>query len=489
MRRNGPNILRWISLALLLAAVALFFYELVAYSRERSRLPQQLTIAGVPVGGLSQSEALDRMLTMYSTPIELHYDDQIIHLNPANVGFQLDTDVMLAAAEHERTGDDFWTGFWDFLWHRPGEASSVPVRAEYSDSQLESYLQDIGSRYDKPPIPAEPVPGSPTFSAGVPGRVLDIARAKELLGTIMRSPTNRRLNLPIVSDVAPKPTLETLEILLKQNVEVANFDGLVVIYITDLRSGDNIHFATLEGGDISTDPDIAFSAASINKIPIMTAYYRFEDEPLVAEKSRWLEEMITESGNDPSDWLMKDIDVNTGPLIVTETIQALGLENTFTAGYYYLNAPLLRTYSTEANQRTDINTRPDRYTQTTASDMGMLLEDIYACAKGGGTLLALYPEEISPDECRRMLDLLSENILGTLLKGGVPDGTRVAHKHGWRSSPLDMIGDAGIVFTPGGDYVMSVFLWDDEEMVWEPTSKLVANLSRAVYNYFNPPIQ
>jgi len=121
--------------------------------------------------------------------------------------------------------------------------------------------------------------------------------------------------------------------------------------------------------------------------------------------------------------------------------------------------------------------------------MGMLLEDIYACAKGGGTLLAVYPDEISPDECRRMLDLLSENILGTLLKGGVPDGTRVAHKHGWRSSPLDMIGDAGIVFTPGGDYVMSVFLWDDEEMVWEPTSKLVANLSRAVYNYFNPPIQ
>ena len=51
MRSNGPNILRWISLALLLAAVALFFYALVAYSRERSRLPHELTIAGVPDAG------------------------------------------------------------------------------------------------------------------------------------------------------------------------------------------------------------------------------------------------------------------------------------------------------------------------------------------------------------------------------------------------------------------------------------------------------
>jgi hypothetical protein len=88
-----------------------------------------------------------------------------------------------------------------------------------------------------------------------------------------------------------------------------------------------------------------------------------------------------------------------------------------------------------------------------------------------------------------MLDLLSTNVLGTLIKGGVPEGTRVAHKHGWRSSPLDMIGDAGIVFTPGGDYALSIFLWNEQEMIWEPTSRLVADLSRAAYNYFNPPSQ
>ena len=43
------------------------------------------------------------------------------------------------------------------------------------------------------------------------------------------------------------------------------------------------------------------------------------------------------------------------------------------------------------------------------------------------------------------------------------------------------------MYTPGGDYVLSIYLWNDTEMIWEPTSELVAELSRAVYNYFNPP--
>ncbi len=80
MRRNGINLQRWISLGLLLLAGALFFYELLAYSRQRARLPDQMTIAGIPVGGLSQSEALERLLQVYSTPIELYYNDQLILL-------------------------------------------------------------------------------------------------------------------------------------------------------------------------------------------------------------------------------------------------------------------------------------------------------------------------------------------------------------------------------------------------------------------------
>jgi beta-lactamase class A len=398
---------------------------------------------------------------------------------------------MLAAAELERTGTPFWAGFWDFLWNRAGEPQSVPLKAEYSVSQLEAYLLDIATRYDEPPIPAEPRPGTPFFTSGTPGRLLDQARSEELITAVLHSPINRSANLPVVGNVVPRPTLETLEILLRQNIEVEDFDGLVVIYLTDLSTGENFHFATLGGVDLAIEPDIAFSAASIIKISIMTTLFRYEDEPLDPETERWLVEMITESGNDPSDWIMQRIETYDipGPILVTETLQEMGLENSFIAGYYFLGAPQLRIYRTPANQRFDINTNPDSYTQTTASDMSLLLGDIYACAEGGGTLLAVFPEEITPQECRRMSDLLSENDLGALIEAGVPEGTRVAHKHGWRSSPLDMIGDAGIVFSPGGDYVLTIFLWNETEMVWEPTSKFIANLSRAAYNYFNPPIE
>ena len=487
MRRNGYNIQRLISIAFLLSAVALFFFELLAYSRERALLPDQLTIADVSVANTTQSEARERLLQTFSTPVELFYGDQRILLNPANVGFRLDTDVMLAAAELERTEKPFWGGFWDYLWNRPGEATSIPLKAEYSSVQLENALMDIGARYDTPPTSSEPIPGTPNFNPGIPGRVLDIRRGVDLVGAVLESPLRRSVNLPIVNEGPAKPTFNTLEILFKQVIEVSDFNGLVVLYLTDLRTGDTLHFGSLSGQDLDLEPDIAFSGASINKISILTAFFRYFDEPLDAETARWVEEMITESGNDPSDWLMERIDSVRGPLLVTETLQDLGLENTFIAGYYFPGAPILKIYRTPANQRLDINTSPDPYTQTTASEISMLLTDIYACSQGGGSLLARFPEEISAQECSRMLDLLSANILGTLIKAGVPEGTRVAHKHGWRSSPLDMIGDAGIVYTPGGDYNITIFLWNEQEMVWEPTSRLVADLSRAAYNYYNPP--
>ena len=488
MRRNGFDVQRWVSILLLLAAVAFLFIELVAYSRERTRLPDQLTVADIPVGEATPSEAMERLLQAYSTPIELSYDDATMQLLPSNVGFRLDTDVMIAAAERERSETPFWQGFWDFLWNRPGDPVSVPLQAEYSNTQLESYLIDLAVRYDQPPIPPEPIPGTTRFSSGEPGRVLDVARAQSVVASALMSARNRSANLPVVNSNAPKASLENLEILLKQNIEVASFDGLVDLYLRDLRTGGTIHFAVLDGQDLATNPDISFSAASIIKISIMTTFFRYQEQPLDPEAERWVREMITESGNDPSDWLMQRIDEVRGPLIVSETMQELGLENTFIGGYYYPQAPLLQTYRTEANSRVDIDTGPDRYTQTTPSDMGTLLGDVYACANGGGgALIAAFPDDITPEECRVMLDLLSENVLGSLLKGGVPDGTRVAHKHGWRSSPLDMIGDAGIVFTPGGDYILSVFIWDDQEMVWEPISRLIADLSKAAYNYFNPP--
>jgi hypothetical protein len=54
---------------------------------------------------------------------------------------------------------------------------------------------------------------------------------------------------------------------------------------------------------------------------------------------------------------------------------------------------------------------------------------------------------------------------------------------------MNTLGDAGIVYTPGGNYVLAIFVYESPELIWEPASELVANLSEAAYNYFNYPTQ
>lgn len=472
---------------MLLAALVLTFVELVIYSQQRSRMPSGLSVGGVPIGGLTQTEAAERLAQVYSTSVELHYGEELILLTPSSIGFQLDAEAMLAAAELQRTGTGFWPGFWDFLWNRPGDQENIPVRSEFSETQLQAALSDIAARYDVPPEPAQPIPGSTRFRPGAPGRVLDISRATELVGEVLGEPGNRRVNLPVVETEASRPSLGTLETLLTQVAEVRGFEGLMDIYLLDLRSGEELHSVTFDGEAIASDPDVAITAGSTIKIGIATAYMRYKELPLDPDEDAWMRDMLTLSGNETSDLIMEDLDRFRGPLIVTDTFQEIGLENTFIAGYFKLGADLLRVYNTPANSRTDINTDPDRYNQITASEAGWLLKDLYQCTLDGGTLRAVFPEDVLPEECAYILDLLAENKIAVLLEAGVPEGTRVAHKHGWTGSPLEWLGDSGIVYSPGGDYVLTIYLWDEQEMIWEPTSGLVADLSEAVYNYFNPP--
>ncbi len=495
MGRDGPNVLRLASLALLLGAVVLFFVELIAFSRQRARLPEGLTIAGVPVGRLDQTEALQRLLQTYSTPLELYYGDQLIVVPPSRVGYQLDAEAMMAAGELARTRSDFWPSFWDYLWSRPGEPQSIPVRAEYSQAQLQAVLADIAARYDLPARSSQPIPGSPDFEPGSLGRVLDQGRAAELVSEVLNAPANRRVILPVAASEPARPGLQTLETLLKQNLDVAEFDGMAVIYMQDLRTGEVMHFGYFHNQDLNVQPDVAFDAASTIKIAIATAYFRYYDLPLDEESERWLAQMITQSGNDPANWLMEEMDFSRGPMMVTDTLFDLGLDSSYIVAWFE-NPRRFSTLeqlivaappATPANRRIDVNTRPNTLNQTTASDLGNLLADLYACGSGGGALLAAFPDEINPAECRQVLDLLAQNKIAWLLEASVPDGTRVAHKHGWTQSPLDFISDAGIIYSPGGDYVLSIFLWNEREMIWEPTSRLFAQLGRAVYNYFNPP--
>ncbi len=489
-RRFRLSALGWLSVFFLIAAVLFSILQFVRFSRLRTTYPGSMAIAEVPVGGLDRQEAAQRLLEAYSLPVELLYDDQAILFEPSICGFDLDLESMLAAADLERTKQTFWASFWDYLWGRQISNLSIPLRATYSESRLRTYLVDeIASRYDKPPSPSIPQPGTVNFTAGTYGTELDLDTAVLLIDSAMQSINNRSVNLPRKQSSPPRPSLQNLETLLLQTIDLSGFDGLLGMYMLNVTTLEEVHFAYQNGIEISINPDIAFSTASIAKIPIMTSIFRRIDEQEDPETLNLLQKMIIQSGNAPADWVMERvIHPTTAPLEISDDMKALGLENTFVAGEYGFGSPLLKVFKTPANQREDITTDPDLYLQSTPSDLGMLLEDIYHCADNGqGTFKAVFGDEITQTECQIMIDYLSQNKIAELIERGVPDTTVVAHKHGW-TTPNGIIltlGDAGIIFSPGGDYILVIFLYHPQQLIWKPATSLVGQLSAAIYNFYN----
>ena len=490
--RTSFSALRWVSVFLILFAVVLSSIQIAAYSRLRATFPVGMTIANVPVGGLPRQEASQRILEAYTVPIELRYNQHAIHLDPAVVGFELDMESMLAAADLERTRNPFWVGFWNYLWGRKPKPADIPLRASYSEERLRTYLQEeVASRYNQPATPPVPQAGTVNFQPGTLGTELNVDRAIIPIENALRDTKDRVVNLPLGQTLPPHPSWENLEVLIKQTIDLSEFDGLTGFYLLNLQNGDEIHFAYQQGVEYPVQPDVAFTTASIIKIPILVSTYRRIDGEPDPETESLIEKMVIESGNEAGDWLMQRvIHEYRSPLMITEDMRELGLENTFLAGHFYLGAPVLQKFETPANTREDVNTQPDVYNQATPSDIGMLLEDIYQCAQiGGGALPAVFGGEITQAECKDIVTYLTKNKMPSLLEAGLPEGTQIAHKHGWvtNNGIINLIGDAGIVYTPGGDYVIVVFLYHPEQLLWESSAGLVRDISRSVYNYFNLP--
>lgn len=486
---NRLTVLRVIAIAFIAIALFLLVFQLIRYSHIRSGFPPGTKIAGVPVGGLNQQQATDRITQAFSVPIELKYGEEIIHVKPASIGFTLNIDSMIATADQQRTNAPFWSSFWDYLWNRVPVAFETPLIYTLEEKRLRIFLMDeIATRYDSVPEVSQPIPGTVNFKLGTPGEVLDIDHSIVLIENALKSPDQRSVSLSIDQVSAPKPNIENLRILIEQIIDRSNFDGLTEVYVLDLENQKEINFAYENG--IEYPPGIAFTAASTIKIPIMVSIFKILSEPTNPNAAELLQLMIERSENDPADQLMQIfLDQNLGPILVTDDMLLLGFENSFLAGYFEPGAPLLRRYDTPANRRIDYNTSPDPYNQTTTAEMGMLLADIYQCAQsGGGTFSAVFPGQISQSECQLMITYLTMNKIAVLLQAGLPDGTKIGHKHGWITETdglMHAIFDAGVVFTNGGDYVISIAMYQPTQLIFDIANQLAARISTAVYNYFN----
>ena len=72
--------------------------------------------------------------------------------------------------------------------------------------------------------------------------------------------------------------------------------------------------------------------------------------------------------------------------------------------------------------------------------------------------------------------------------GRIAGWTKFAHKHGWITEGdglIHTIGDVGIVYTRGADFIICIYMYHPVQLVWDPANVLMAQLGKAVYNYYN----
>lgn len=490
-RRRLP-ILPVLSFLVLSAGVGLFLVELIAFSQREERLAADLFVADVPVGGLLPAEAVARWEQVYASPVTLYYGDSPIQLDPASVGFRTNRETMLADAEAAGESEGgFWSRFFNYLTQQQLEqAVTVPLSADYQQSLLRTFLQDIGIRYNQQSGTASYDVATLTTFAGSSGQQLDIDRALTLIDSALRSPTNRTVTLPLSDAASSRPRLETLERLIIDYLDAQSFiyDGqntIASVFVLDLQTGE----------ELSILGDVAFSAASTMKLPILIDYYRYLATPPTQEEAWLMANSILCSQNSSSNLLMLilggGIDQFAGIASVTRTAQYLGARNTFLSAPFVtgdLNQQLGSISAPATTPNAAHSTQPDPFNQTTAEDMGTLMGMIYDCANYGSGLITAYPGgEFTTSECRQMIELMSGNNLLRLLQGGIPANTRISHKNGWLDT-IAMVGDVGIVFPPNGrDYVIAVYLWENVPFPnYERLWPLLEGISRAAWNYFVP---
>lgn len=456
-------------------------YQGYLYLQVRDVLPAKTTIGEVDVAGLSLEEARAKVTAAYAKPVVVIYQGEWVELEPAQLGFTLDIEAMMAETEAAWASLSFFEGYLGFLGGNPITPIQIGLHASHDPAAVALAVQSVAAILDRPAQSAQITATSLSVQQAQGGYVTNVAASVPAVETALYRPDPASRQATLV--VEPQAEVASDVNLLKQFIEtrLRTFDeGMGSIFVMDLATGE----------EIGINADVALSGLSILKIAIFVEAYRVLEEPPNEYQQQLFVDTAAHSSNFGANLLLHLVagEENTylGADILTESMHNLGLVNTFMAVPYDAAIPANRptTYTTPANSRTDVNTLPDPTMQTTAEEVGTLLSMIYYCSKGGGALLAVYPDELTPEECQAILDLMVLNEEGNLIRFGVPETVRVSHKHGWA---LGTHGDAGVVFSPAGDYVIVEYLnRTDDWLQADQSFPILRDISRVVYNFFNP---
>lgn len=473
--RRRTGLILWV--VVIAGVCALFLaWQYSGYRSAGQILPAGMTMAGLSVAGMTRETALQALETSLTAPVEVTYQEQRLSLSPDSVELRYNAEQTAASLDHVLAEQEGLDNFIAYVLRRPPEPVDVPVAVSYSQERLDGFLARVIKQHDRPPQEPVPLPLSLTFRAGQPGYELDVEASRAQLVAALVSATDRQVDLIVQTSEAPPLTPDMLGRLLHSLLD--DHVGLIPgIFVKDLQTGD----------EVGINAGVAYAGLSVVKIAILEETYRVLEAPLDLEVTDWLSDTLgITSSNFKANLLLRDVigggDGYQGVENLTASINYLGLINTFMATPYDEEvAP--PTIVTPANSRTDVTTQPDPYMQTTPLDTGLLLEMIYQCSHGGGALMVAYAGAFTADECGKMIEWMSMSHTDHLIETGVPPGTVVAHKEGFTA---DTHADAALVFSPGGDFVLTVFLYRPEYLEWDESSRLIEDIAEATYNYFNP---
>lgn len=463
------------AVVLIILIVALLAANVIAFIGSRNRLPPETRLGDLDVSGLTIDDAIAVATRSLERPVTLRYRDQSIELAPAAIGFRLNVPVarlQLEAVIAGQQGLDKLPAFILRQHHGPG---SLPLPYQYSEPQLQGVLAELAARYNREPRPPAPDLATGTVTPGQDGALLNLAEASQAILAAMQSDRARVVDLPIDTMPLGVRGVASLEASILERLRpfTERTGNLAGVFIKDLNSGE----------ELAINGDVAFSGAGWLRLGVIVEAYRANALP-IAPALRDKLEVISGGGevtaiNDVLRTL-GDGDAQLGADRVNATLQKLGLRNTFLAQPPgQSNIP--PTIVTPANARRDVDADPDPNAQSTVADIGVLLEMIEQCRNGAGGMILAFDDAFSAAKCEEMIAVIARNAFSGLIAAGSGSAT-VLHRQAWDDRNH---GDAALVRSPKGDYIVAVMLHGQGQLDWVETSPIISDIARLAYGFFN----
>ncbi|MFQ5436464.1 MAG: hypothetical protein ACE5FD_16490, partial [Anaerolineae bacterium] len=379
-RQSSPGLGQWITVSVMVVVTIFLLAKLYQYAGLRAYYPTGLTIGGVDVSNLTREEAEEVLSNRYiEAPVTIYHGEDAFSINPSEAEFTLDWETMFSQADQERSQQDFWAGFWGFLWGRAVEVKPVPLAATHNRESLRQVIEEISTLADKPAQPPQPVPQTLSFQYGESGTVTNVEASFADIEAALYRPSQREAHLVVEPRLPARPQQNLLTRLLVnrlQDYEQAT-GGVGSLFIMDLATGD----------EIAVSANAAMSGMDMLKLPIVLDVYRVLDrQPTLTQQELISNTLVARPDNESANALLNIVagqdDPFLGAELVTASMQRLGLVNTFMTAPYDVDESA--TIDTPANSQESMRTKPTPQMQTTAEDMGTLLSMIYYCGQGQG---------------------------------------------------------------------------------------------------------